>query len=314
MRFELGGGDIPSELGAISILNQAGEHLYSMHPWRWIIGRSSLMDLRGVLSGSTATWTNSGGEATLTATGAFSSYSFLAGDEIQVTDGTGATTGVYKIASKTDSDDIVLDGSLSASDLATGDIVWRIDPQTIALPSDLRDIISIQTTSTSSVGGVTLVPLDQILQFRRSSASITASTGLYYGTVVYTGEPPAPILEIYPSPSANQTGAMRIFYRSRWATLSNDTNAIEIPDFVQALFIQIARAFAGGYVRNDQAGMSARLADVQAGPLFAATVRSDGAVQPFHGRLLNGGAQVWRRHNTGSSVSGLVNRVGGPAI
>ena len=99
MRFELGGGDIPTELNAIGILNQAGHHLYSMHPWKWAVGRTALMDLRGALSGSTATWTAA--SSTLTATSAFTSYSFIDGDEITITAGTGATTGTYKIASRT---------------------------------------------------------------------------------------------------------------------------------------------------------------------------------------------------------------------
>jgi hypothetical protein len=309
MRFELGGGDIPTELNAIGILNQAGHHLYSMNPWKWAVGRTALLNLRGEVSGSTATWTTA--SSTLTDTGEFASYTFVAGDEINVTDGTGATLGVYKVASKTSSDAIVLDGSLSGSNLGTGDITWRIDAQTVALPTDLRDIIHIASTSISSLGGVTLTTLAHILEMRRSSASITASTGYYWGAVVFSGSTPKPILEIYPSPSANATGALRISYRSRWSDLSTDTSQIDIPDFVQDLFLFIARAYAAGYVRNDVASIHARLEEIQDGPIFRAATMSDGATQPYYGQLRGGGAVLWRRQQ--ESI-GLANMVEPPAI
>jgi len=293
MRTELGGGDIPTELGAFSILNQAGEHLYSMHPWRWAVGRSALLDLRGVASGSTATWTAS--TKTLTQASGFTDYSFLSGDEIQITDGTGATEGVYKIASRTSANEIVLATSLAAGNLATGDIEWRIDPATIELPDDLRDIISIERTTQTSLGGVCLTTLQRIAELRASFATVRIGTGLFYGAVAHAGNPPAPILEIHPVSGSNQTGAMRIFYRSRWTTLTTDSSAIEIPDFMQALFIQVARAFAGGYIREAVATLSQRLAEIQAGPLMRAAVRSDGMIQPWSGMLRNGGAMIHRR-------------------
>jgi hypothetical protein len=314
MRFELGGGDVPPELDAIGILNQAGHHLYSMHPWRFAVGRSALIDLRGIVSGETATWTAA--TKTLTDSAEFTDYSFLAGDEIVIESGTGATTGVYKVASRPTANTVTLESSLAAGNLATGDINWRIDPGTIALPTDLRDIIQISTTSLSSVGGVTLVSLASILEMRKTNVQVTSTTGHYYGAVVYTGTNPRPILEIFPAPSANATGAMRIFYRSRWTTLSTDTDKIEIPEFVYDLFIQVARAYAAGYVRNEQATLDQRLAMIRAGPVFDIAKRSDGMVQGFHGQLMGGGPTIWRRGNwrSGSVVCGLANQIEPPAI
>lgn len=311
MGFELGGGSVPTELDTTGILNQAGHHLYSMHPWRWAVGRTALIDLRGILSGSTATWTAA--SSTLTETGGFTDYSFLAGDEITISGGTGATQGTYKIASRTSANAIVLDGSIAAGNLATGDIDWTIDPGTVALPTDLRDILWIGSTSLSAVGGITLVPLQTILDLRKASASVTAVTGLYYGAVVYSGSPiPRPILEVYPAPSANATGAMRIFYRSRWSELTGDSNQIEIPEWMYDLFIQIARAYAAGYVRNETGSLSARLAEIHAGPVFAVAKRSDGMVQPYHGQIMNGATGHWRRRH--HPMAQIVNFVAPPSL
>lgn len=313
MQFELGGGSIPGELNPIGILNQAGHHLYSMHPWKWAVGRPALLDLRGVVSGSTATWTAA--SKTLTDTGGFTDYTFLSGDEIVIAGGTSATTGVYKIASRTSANAIVLETSLAPGNLTIGDISWRIDPGTVALPSDLRDILWISSTSFSAVGGISLVPLQTILELRKASVSVTAVTGLFYGAVVYnSASPPKPILEIYPAPSANATGAMRIFYRSRWVDLTNDVGNIDVPEFVYDLLIQIARAYAAGYVRNEQASLDVRLAQIRLGPIFDVAKRSDGMVQPFNGILMGGGASMWRRGNQGSVVCGLANMVEPPAI
>lgn len=309
MRFELGGGDIPTELNAIGILNQAGHFLYSMHPWKWAVERTALLDLRGDVSGSTATWTAA--SSTLAQASAFTNYSWVTGDEITVTDGTGATTGTYKVASRTSANAIVLTGSIASGNLSTGDIKWSIRPQTVALPTDLRDIVHIASTSLSSLGGVTLTTIGHILEMRRSSASITAATGYYWGAVVYSGSTPKPILEIYPSPAANATGALRITYRARWAELTSDTGQIDVPDFVQDLFLFIARAYAAGYVRNDVGSIHARLAEIQAGPIFLAATRSDGAVQPYYGQLRGGGATLWRRQK---EAIGLANLVEPPAI
>jgi len=71
---------------------------------------------------SSATFTNS--TKTLTSTGAFSSYTFSAGDEIYISGGTGVTAGLYEIASKTSSDAIVLVddiGGTNPSDVTSSD-------------------------------------------------------------------------------------------------------------------------------------------------------------------------------------------------
>jgi hypothetical protein len=310
IKHELGGGDLSIELDKFQIINQAGHFLYSMHPWRWITGRSDLLDLRGVVSGTAATWTAA--TSTLTDTGEFTNYTFVSGDEVTVTSGTGATTGVYKVASRVSANAITITGSIAAGNLSTGDIAWRLETQTIALPTDLRDIIWIDSTSISSVGGVTLVSFQDILEKRKSSASITASTGLYYGAVVFQGTPLVPILEIWPSPNANTTGAMRVFYRSRWAEVTTDSAQIAIPEWVEDLFLFIARAYAAGYERSKVGSIHQRLAEISSSPIFAAAVRSDGMVQPYNGVLKNGGPTIWRRPT--SALPQIVRQVSAPSI
>lgn len=305
MRHQLGGGDLSTELDKLGVLNEAGEHLFGMYPWHWATGRSALLDLRGSLSGTTATWTAA--TKTLTAASAFTNYSYVSGDEIQIIDGTGATTGVYKIASRTSANAIVLETSLASGDLSTGDIEWAIYPGTISLPSDLGEVISIQSANTTSAYQVCLTSVDQINYFRGANA-ITTSPALFYAALVWSGTTPVPILEVWPSPGANSTGALRIFYRSRWTRIFTDTAQIEIPEIVETLYIQLARAFTAGYERNEQASLSHRLAEIHAGPIFESAKRQDGRAQSQFMHIRHGGAS--RRRHLGEGW--LVNRVAGP--
>ena len=310
MSHALGGGDLSVEIDKFQVLNEAGEFLYSMYPWKWAAGRSALLDLRGSLSGSTATWTISTPALTLTQASAFTDYDFVDGDEIEILDGTGATTGVYKIASRRSDNAIVLESALAAGNLATGDIEWAIYPGTIELPLDCRDIISIQASSTSNIIRVKLTSLDEVNQ-RRGANALTQSPALYLASIVYSGSPPVPILEIWPSSGSNQTGALRIFYRSRWAHLYSDSAAIDIPEFVESLYVWIARAYARGYEREDEGSLHARLQEVMASPVFDVAKRSDGQIQPHYGPPRGGGAVIHRRHRSGEH-EWLVNRVDSP--
>lgn len=289
-RDTLGGGSIPANLDPLGIVNQAGEHLYSMHAWRFAQGRSTLLNLRGTITGTDASWTTA--TNTLTLASAFTNYTFVVGDEIEVTGGSG-TTGFYTVSSRTSANAIVLDSSLSGSNQT--DIDFTLQPYSIALPIDVRDIISIRGTGQTRYY-VTLSTLAEVLRVREVTGTNDAH---WYGAISYAGSPPQPILEIAPGASANQTGALRMFYRSRWATLSSDDTTIDVPAYMEALLIQIVRAFARGYVREDQGSLDMRLAEIQAGPVFLAARRSDGAIQPYNGQLQNG-IDRWRRHRENS--------------
>lgn len=290
MQDTLGGGEIPASLDAIGILNQAGEHLHSMHAWRWAQGRSVLLNLRGTISGTDAAWTAA--SLLLTEAGAFTNYTFVEGDEIEITAGSG-TEGFYTIDSRSSANAIVLESSLSASNQT--DIDFTIQPYSIDLPDDLRDIIAIVETESAS-RALTMTTLEEVLRARENT---NANDVHWYAAVSYVGNPPTPILEIGPGATNSVTGAFRMFYRARWQRLTGDSVHVAVPEFCEALYLQIARAFARGYVREDQGSLDQRLAEIQIGPLFMGAKKSDGAIQPYYGRLKGGGPTLHRRHFTG---------------
>jgi hypothetical protein len=300
----LGGGELPSDLDAISIVNQAGEHLHSMHAWKWAQGRSTLLSTRGTISLVNAAWNASA--KTLTLAGAFTNYTFVDGDEIEITGGT-ATTGFYEIASRTNDNVIVLSSSIAASNQT--DVDATLQPYSIDLPDDLREIIAIQTTDAIN-SEVTLTSLQEVLDVRED----TGVNDLHaYAAIAYVGTPPTPVLEIAPGYATTIAGAMRIFYRARWARLSADAGQVDVPEFCEALLIQLVRAFARGYTREDQGSLHIRLAEIQASPLFMAAKMSDGSIQPYHGKLRGGGADIYRMKRPTSGWRETTYRILPPA-
>ncbi len=300
----LGGGSIPGNIDEWGILNQAGEHLHSMHPWRWAQGRTALLNLRGTITGTAATWD---GTSTLTLASAFTNYTFVDDDEIEITDGTGVTTGFYEVASRVSANAITLASDIGA---AAADVSFTLQPYSIDLPDDTREIIAIQGTGTGSRSfHVTLTSLAEVLRVREDSGPNDAH---WYAAVSYVGTPPTPVLEIAPGSGTNVTGGLRMFYRARWARLSTDSTAAAVPEFVEALLVQIVRAFARGYVREDQGSLDMRLAEIHAGPIFRAAVRSDGMLQGYNGVLKNGISR-WRQRRDYSDWVETTSRVSPPS-
>ncbi len=311
MRHTLGGGEISVELDKRGILNQAGEYLINMHPWRWSVGRSALMDLRGFVTGLTATWTEA--TLTLTSTGSFADYTLVPGDQLEINAGTGVTTGFYTIVTNPDDDTITADASISSANvnLATGDIDFKVHTDSTALPDDFRDILSISATD-SLLYGVRLTSLEQILQNRTSQIEVTTSWN-YQGAVAYAGTPPTPILEIWPSPTANQPGVFTIFYRSGWTRLAGDSVNVRIPEFLDSLYLRLVRLFARGYEREDAFPIEEALFRLRSSPEFLDAARRDGMTQPYYGRLRGGGSATHSRHFGANKYAYIANTIGSPS-
>lgn len=86
------------------------------------------------ISSTTATWTEA--TRTLTKTGAFTSYTWAAGDFVSVRAGTGAIVGYVPISAKTDADNIVLATTIGAGADAQTDISFRLfdaEPLTVRM-------------------------------------------------------------------------------------------------------------------------------------------------------------------------------------
>jgi hypothetical protein len=309
-------GEISSEIDKVGLVNRAGEFLYNVNPWSFTRRRSKLVDTRGQITVTNATWTES--SLTVTKTGAFTNYTFVEGDQFQVTGGTNAlltssTVEYIEITSNPATNQIVLAQSLGSDADGDADIDGTMRLNSVALPADFRSIISIQSTD-SLVRGVKLTSIQTINEVRTTQLDV-ASDWDYLAAILYAGSPPTPILEIWPTPSRNELGAMTIFYKKRWTRKFTDSDVLDFPEFVDHLFLEIVRAFAMSY-ENGPAGqqlLPGLLANIEAGPEFRAAKSSDGSLQWNRGRVEGGGSQIYRGWYHRGNVGSTPWRVAGPS-
>lgn len=274
-----------SEVGANLIANQAGQYLARCHPWKWLVRPPTLLDLRGSISVAGASWTDV--SKTLTQTGAFTNYTYKAGDQIVITSGTSTTLGTYDVASRVSANAITLTSSIGASASA---VAGSLSFPWIVLPTDFAECLKLQgATSNLSIA---LTTYQQIIDAR--ALGLSGSSAVYQAALMWRAAvlglssaeaAPVPRLELDRIPSANQAGAFNLIYRAGWPRVSDDSAFAIIPEFVEPLFVQIVRAVARGFMEEDAASVDERLALIRGGPVFEAARRGDAMGQRHYGQL-----------------------------
>ena len=284
------GGPLPQEIGGIKLINQAGDFLVSANPWKWLENVQHKANLRGQVAITGATPSTK----TLTKTGAFANYEFVDGDMYEVTSGTNAILGFYRVTGRTSDNAITLESDYFTSASGT-DQAGTLHTGALALPADFRDLIGVNSSS-GLLKGISLVTHTELLE--RRASSYTTTSGNYYAAIVHpqttglassTGAP-TPRLEIWPTPGANETAAMTFIYRAGWVECVNDTDLIRVPSYLELPFLEIVRALARGWEEEDQGSISVRLSQVMSGPLMIVAKERDDMTQPDYGRLRNGAA------------------------
>lgn len=291
------GGDSSVEGNGRSIANQAGRYWASMHDWR-CMERLGRLNLRASITINNATWTE--GVRMLSGVAPFTNYSsWLQGDEIKITGGTGANTGFYAIQARVSDNAIILQTSIGALADAQSDIDGTITLDTVALPLDFRQLVS-RPQAVDSSKLLRMVSMEEINEMRSGGIG-TGFDSANYGAILWApsaavnGGAPIPVLHIWRAPGSNTTNAFRIHYRADWTDLADDSDVVPIPPAfaMEMLYLQIVRAVALGYEESDMASMQARLATVRGGPEFNDAVRADAMIQTNFGTM-RGGAAIGR--------------------
>ena len=105
------------------------------------------------------------------------------------------------------------------------------------------------------------------------------------------GGAPMPRLDLWPTPTARKDAAFVAYYRRGWQRLRHDDQAVAIPVWIEPLYISIVRAVALGYERDAEGDVTARLAPIRTGMLFNDLRRRDSLIQTDFGPLQNGAAE-----------------------
>lgn len=296
-------GQLPSEVSALEIVEEAGRHLVAMHDWRWCVaGEAFVATRRQTIPGLTGAFWNRSTKSVTQTNAPFGDYTWVPGDTIKITGGTGATVGTYEIVAKTNNNSIqLLSRNLSASDvLLTGDITSAdLTFTTLALPQDLRRIRSL-TTVNNLVNRVELVTFDYIQQLRSSEIEIDGATRFFVAPR-WAGLGPSgfqvPVLEVYPWEDTSGANLFRMVYDRVWPTGFEDHDRVPIPLHMEPLFKALVRAVARGYAEEDEASISMRLAEIAAGPVFALAKRQDNSIQRSYGAMRNTAAFMASVHS-----------------
>jgi hypothetical protein len=183
---------------------------------------------------------------------------------------------------------------------------WRIAPEvqisTVAsqdyvdLPVDFGEMVAYQVISGLNYGIELTTP--QIIADRRAS-SVTISQNYYWGTISHPrrpdskSPPPAPRLELWPTPSTAVVDFMRLWYRTKWVELDETTDAADVPDYCEFALAMTCRAFASGLSEEygNERDVTGELNKLVNGPIFQACKETDGMQQTDYGHLAGGAIQ-----------------------
>lgn len=145
------------------------------------------------------------------------------------------------------------------------------DQEYVTLPIDCAAIRKIEPTSATG-DWVTLTNMPEVLRLRAQGGS---GTGPWYAAMTYAGVPAAPRLELYPTPTATEPEVWTLWYSGGWRTLLTEEDVLPFPVWMKPVYDLLVRAVTRGLEEEDEGTMSARIAEVQAGPVYVAAVKRD---------------------------------------
>lgn len=166
----------------------------------------------------------------------------------------------------------------------------------VDMPSDFVKL-EAQESSETIVGAVSLVGMQELLRLR---ANVASGSGNNYRGAIFAkdnaatnGGPPTYVLKLDRPVVTAQSNAFTIVYYTGWQSVSEDTNEIKIPEFMDELFLQVLRAYVQDYAFENMNGKNYRSLDermrgIYRGVIFEAACRDDqpqdefGAIEGGH--------------------------------
>jgi hypothetical protein len=160
----------------------------------------------------------------------------------------------------------------------------------ITLPADFASLISIQYTN-GLVNQFQKASLAAILSLRHQARVPQNPTYYDFSWLAPANAPMTQVIELSIIPGSNAVGAVTIAYEATWLPVSEDSTHLTIAPVpgMEVLFLEVLRAVAKGWEEDDDASMSARIAEIRVGPIFTAAARADGRSMP-PGQMEGGGA------------------------
>lgn len=154
------------------------------------------------------------------------------------------------------------------------------------LPTDFGELRSVEV---NEIVSRFIMSTSSEVNYMRSG-NVDASGLVVWGAINYSSTG-TPRLDVYPTPGANVTDALNLYYRAKWTRLVVDTDTANIPDYAEPAFIDTLIAYALGLEERDTGSLSRRLADVREGAIREA-ILMDQRGQDDYGQIINGAASM----------------------
>lgn len=170
----------------------------------------------------------------------------------------------------------------------------------IEVPLDVAQITSLHRSPERWRGTLQFTTLETIHRLR-ADLTVATSDFVYVGALGYRNHPDGqgaqrPVIEVWPSLDFSEgpdepgngsvvSNAAQLMYRAGWSYLSQESDIISIPQWMEHLYLAIVVGVAEEY---DQEGIIPRGqygATIRQSPLFEAAIRRDTSMQPDYGVL-----------------------------
>jgi len=329
----LASDSVPS-VGAMRILNDAGQFLVNMHNWRWLESQQATLDLladtdyvwlpdnfRELVAVQTEDGINAGVKMTtqqqllrLRSMSAANSYVYHAA----VTHATRqeAATASITFSASTQPD---TNSEIDLHDTVDAAVKYKFVTAAATDTDTIRYVVKGSTTADTAKAFTDAVNATPTLYVHATDTAsrVTTLTSTLTGTpgnsfTITTpgsgntnttivgfaggrdGGPPQPRLDIWPTPTTDSLGGLLVYYRGGWMTVTNDRQMLYLPEWMETLYLLAVRAFARGYEREADGTVNMRLADIKQGPIFMAAQQRDKEMTPTIGSMTGGAVEGLR--------------------
>lgn len=168
----------------------------------------------------------------------------------------------------------------------------------IELPANFGTFTYIQMTD-ALTRRVRQVTLPELQEYRLILPSPDSARDFWVAVAFEVPTAPAtriaPRLEIHPTPSSNETGALTYLYKARWVDVSDDDADLPgVPEMAELLYLRACRQLAKSYEDEDTEGYTDLLGSLRMSEEYRGAVKDDVNVHNSYGTLRNGiGSMDW---------------------
>jgi hypothetical protein len=278
---------VDPDIGMFPILNEAAEHMENSREWAYLSRSMKRLAFRAQVTGTSGAWVLS--TQTITKPSGFTTYTFVPGDEVTMTDTTsGAERGTYKIVSST-ANTVVVEGALIVDDT----VDFTLNTSRIALPDDFGRIVRVFgvngfTRDTFSTSASELMRVDTLALTQNN---FVTGYALEWNSANDKKQPVA-TLKIWPEPQSQEYDALAAVYLRNWPAITSDDDELPLPVYMHTLYLQYVRAFAAGYdlgssIPERVAAQATAVAAIDGSAMFQTAARRDAANQSLLRRPQN---------------------------